>query len=86
VVWMKALTPSVAGGGVEAEAAHKEVVVEAGLADELGPSPVGAVSVVVHVPEAVLGGGEGLAEEGVVGVLGADVGDAPRVAKDFHRG
>ena len=71
------------GAGGEAEAAHELVLLEGVVADGLGPASAAAEAIVLHVPEAVLGGYEALGEEGVVLVFGAGVGDAEVVAVDF---
>ena len=72
-------------GLLNAERAHGPILVEAGLADELRESTERPVAVVVHVPEAILGGREALREKRVVFGRGADVWHAPSVADDVDR-
>ena len=50
--------------------------------DELCPPAVGTSTIVVHVPETVLGGGKTLAEEGVMLRLCPDVGNPEAVTRD----
>ena len=71
------------GAGGEAEAAHQLVLLQRAVAGGLGPASAAPQSVVLHVPQPVLGGDETLGEEGVVLVPGADVGYAQAVAVDF---
>ena len=67
------------------EPAHLHVLLQDVGARVLRPSAVGHEAVVLHVPQPVLCGGEGLSEEGVTGGAGPHVGNAVRVAVDLHR-
>ena len=61
------------------------VLVDAGRPDVLGPAALGPSSVVLHVPEPVLGVDVPLAEEEVMDGAGLNVGDAEAVADFDHR-
>ena len=58
----------------------RDEVAEGAVADGLGLAAAAPETVVLHVPEPVLGGNEALGEEGIVLVFGPDVGDAQFVA------
>ena len=72
-------------GRADLEPAHLHVLLQDVGARVLRPSAVGHQAVVLHVPQPVLCGGEGLSEEGVTGGAGPHVGNAVRVAVDVHR-
>ena len=67
------------------EPAHLDVLLQGVGARVLGPSAVGQQSVVLHVPQPVLGRREGLPEEGVAGGAGPHVGNPVGVAVDVDR-
>ena len=67
------------------EPAHLHVLLQGVRARVLRPSAIGQQAVVLHVPQPVLGRGEGLAEEGVVGRAGPDVRNPVGVAVDVDR-
>ena len=70
----------------QAEAAHHHVLFQGGLAHHLGPAAAAPPPVVLHLPQAVLGGEKSLDVKGVGFVGGPGVGNAPGVAVDFGRG
>ena len=70
----------------ELEPPHLDVLVHGDFPDQLGQRTVRGPAVLLHVPEPVLGRGEPLPEEGVVGRLSLDVGDAVGVAIYLHGG
>ena len=72
-------------GAMQAESALEAIDVERILAEDLGQPPGGHAAGQLHLPQAILGVAEALAEVRVQRVARADVGNAPAVADDLDR-
>ena len=78
--------PLVLRGTVQPYSTLEAVYIQRVFAKDFGQSAGGQPAGQLHLPQAVLGVTEALAEVGVEWVAGADVGNAPPIADDLHRG